>query len=213
MAEAKRVTHARKVYVYEDDTTGRSAKPNWKTLRFELIKPEKDAEGNLVVCDTVDIPRDTFLPEILDCGAGHGLMQKIGDDLAGLATKAKADQFSPDPETGFAEYIKQRIADMLDNFAAGVWITESEGKSGANVTILLDAMMRAFSDSGMELSEEQVAGIREKLKDEKYRSDAQAMPAVKAYVEEIKLERAKERAKAAKEAAKDAGASDMSALI
>lgn len=204
-----RVTHVRKVYVYEDGAEGRSAKPGWKKLRFEMLAPNKDDDGNFVVVDTREITPDMFDGEIVHCAAGHGLSQKIGDDLAGIDKKAANDGASFDPETGYAAYIGQRIDDMVDNLKNGVWVAEGEGSTGGgNVTILFEAIMRAFEEAGVDVSEEQKAGIREKLKDEQFRKNARARADVAMHVAEITAERAAARAKAAAEKAAEASDED-----
>lgn len=215
MAE-KKTALVRKVYTYADDTTGRSAKPGWKVLTFELLSPHRDAEENLVVLDRVEVSRDMFPAEILECAIGHGLSQKIGDDLSGIATKAAKEEppFVADPERGFVEYAYDRIAAMVDNLKGGVWVEEGEGSTGAsNVTILFEAIVHVLKASGKELTESDLAAVREKLKNKDYREGAKARPDVAAQVAAIQLERAKARHDAAKAKAKAEAPADMSELI
>ena len=74
----------------------------------------------------------------------------------------------------------------------------------------------AFAKAGHELTEEQIAGIRQKVKDEDYRKEAKARPDVNSEVQRITAERAQARAaeaaKKAAEAAQD-GESDLGDLL
>ncbi len=215
MATDKRITHVRKVYEYDDGSEGRSAKPNWTALRFEALAPEKDAEDNFIVLDQRRITReDAQKWETSDCAMGHGYSQKVGDDLAGLPKKAKEDGASFDDERGYADYAMERVDAMLDNFANGIWVTESEGGSGAgSVTILFTAICKAYENGGAPLDEEAQATIRQKLKDEEFRKNAAEVAEVKAVMEEIKAERAAERAKKAREAAQGGDGNGLAALM
>ena len=206
----------RKSYSHETGDNTRSAKPGWTAIVFEMVSPVKDADGKLVPIDSVTLERGLFSAEIMDCAAGHGLMQKIGDDMAGLEKKAKEDGAIFDAKLGYSEYIKARIRDMMENFTAGFWVEESEsGAGGGNITILIEAVKRALAAGGVDMTPEQTAGLIEKLKDETYRSSLRARPDVKEHMTRIVAERAAERAsaaaKAAKAAAKDSGA-DVPAL-
>lgn len=214
MAEGKRITHVRKVYGYDDGSEGRSAKPNWTSLRFEMLAPEKDADDNFIVVDTRTINRDSAEKwDVAACALGHGYSQKIGDDLAGLAKKAKDDGATFDDERGYADYIAERIDAMLDTFQNGVWVSEAEGGSGAaQVTILFQALLEAYKNGGQELDESQQATLREKLKNEDFRKSAGDVPEVKAAMENIKAARAAERAQKAAAAAKGAK-TDLGSLL
>lgn len=211
---AMKMQHMRKVYTYEDGSTGQSAKPGWTKLTFNLYGSEKDENDKPIVVDSFDVSKADLPDAIKDCAIGHGVSQKMGDDQAGIATKAKAENVEPDPKTGYAGFIKGRLSDMMDNFANGVWVAEGEGSSGGgNVTILFEAIVSAFGDAGQELTDEQKATVRAKLQDEDYRKSARARPDVGMHVARITAERAAERAKAARKAAKDAGTSDMGDLL
>lgn len=210
----KRITHARKVYEYADGTEGRSAKPNWTALRIECLAPTKDKDDNFVVLETRRITReDADSWDVAPCAMGHGYSQKLGDDLAGIAKKAKDDGAAFDKVRGYADYIAERLDAMIDNFRAGVWVSESEGGGAASVTILFTAIVEAYADQDNALSDEKIAQLRERLKDEEYRKTASEVPEVKAKIEKIKADRAVERAKkAAEAAAKDGGAKPLSLL-
>lgn len=208
---AERTSILRKVYVYSDGSEGRSAKAGWTGLRFELLAPTKDAEGKPVVLDSITVEPGMFPKETLECAIGHGFAQKIGDDLAGIATKAGKEEppVGEDPVRGFVDYAKDRIESMIENLKAGVWVEEGEGSTGAaNVTILFEAIKAAKEKAGAAFDE---AATRKNLQDADYRKKASAVPAVKAEVERIKLERQTARAKEASKAAKES-AGDLEAI-
>lgn len=215
---ATRTQLVRKVYVHEDGEEGRSAKPESKSLRFEFLAPQKDENDNPVVLDTRTIDLDAFIkeqPGIAHCAFGHGLSQKLGDGLAGIAGKAAKDDVSEDKERGFVDYALSLFDDALDNLQNGVWVAEGEGSSGSgNVTVLFEAIVAAFAKAGTDLTDEQRASVRGKLKDEQYRKDAKARSDVAAEVARITAERAAERAKkAAAKAKADKPEDDLSSLV
>lgn len=211
---ATKMQHLRKKYVYENGESGRSAKPNWVKLVFELLGPKTDDDEPAPVVDTIEIERSEIGEDIVACAIGHGISQKLGDDLAGIAKKAKAEGVSPDETRGYADFILERLNAMLENFAAGVWVAEGESASGAgSVTILLEAIVAAFKASGTELTEEQIAGVRLNLKDEAWRNQVKARADVAAQVEIIKAARAAERAKKAQEKAAAAETDDLASLV
>ena len=146
---ATKLQHLRKVYVYDNGETGRSAKPNWQELRFELLGPKGDGDEAAPVVDTFAVERASLTDDIVACAIGHGVSQKMGDAIAGIAKKAKADGVEYDPKTGLSAYIKELLSDMADNFAQGVWVAEGESASGGgSVTILLEAIIAAFANAG-----------------------------------------------------------------
>lgn len=201
-----RVALVRKSYEYADGETGRSAKPGWQNLIFEFLAPEKDENANPVVLETREISRDEIPDEIADCALGHGLSQKLGDNLAGIAGKAAKEEppVKADDERGFVDYALELFDDMWSDLEKGVWVAEGEGgKRGASVTILLEAIVAAFADAGKELDEDAVANIAAGLKDEKTRNAAKESPDVAKHMARIAAERAAARAeKAAKNAEK-----------
>lgn len=211
---ATKMSHVRKVYEFENGERGRSAKPDWTALHFELLGTGKDADGKAVVVDTVTVERSGIVDDIAACAVGHGLSQKLGDDLSGIAKKADADGASFDETNGFAAYIRERLEAMLDNFSNGVWVAEGEGATGSgNVTILLEAMVRVFEAAGKDLSDEQLATIRNNLKDEDYRKGVKARPDVDKHVKAIQLERAQARLAAAENAAENADTGGLDDLL
>lgn len=212
---------SRKVYVLADGTTSNRAKPNWSSLRFELFGANKDAEGKNVVVDTVDIPQDVFSAEIMACAAGHGLMQKIGDNMAGIEGQAKKDMEAGvseavfDPQKGYAAYARYLIEGMVDNLKAGAWVEEGEASGGAgNVTILLEATVAAYADQGKILTDAHKKELVAKFEDKAARDATRKIPAIAAHIARIVAERAAERAKKAQEAlAKAQGEGDGAAAV
>ncbi len=214
MAERK-TTLVRKSYRFDDGTTGRSAKPTWKDLVFEILAPTKDENDNAVVLETISVARDQFPADLLVCAMGHGLSQKIGDDLAGIASKAAKEEppFQPDPVRGYADYAYDRIAAMVENLVAGVWVEEGEGSSSAtSVTILFEAIERVLVKAGKDITDANRAERREKLKDKTFRESVAKRPDVAEQVAAIKFERAQERHLAAQAKAAEAGAPSLDDL-
>jgi len=203
----------RAVYVYADGSEGRSAKPDAKALRFEFLAPEKDAEDNAVVLETRTIDLEEFAREhagMQHCSSAHGLRQKLGDNLAGIAGKAAKEEVDADPVRGFVDFALEIFDDSWDNILNDVWVAEGEGSSGgSNVTILLTAISRVLEAHGKEFTVEE---LRKKLQDADYRTKAKANPAVALEVRKIEQERAAARlAKAEEKAA--AATTDADDLI
>lgn len=211
---ATKLQHLRKKYVYDDGKSGRSAKPNWVKLVFELLGPKGEGEESAPVVDTFEVERSALTEDIVSCAIGHGISQKMGDDLAGLPKKAKADGVEYDEKKGFSEYIAERLEDMVDNFAAGVWVAEGESASGSgSVTILLEAIVGAFAKVDTALTEEQIAGIRDNLKSEDWRNQVKERADVKAEIARITAERAAQRAQKAQAKLAEEGVGDLDALL
>ena len=213
---ATKMQRMRKSYRYANGETGRSAKADWTHLVFEILGvPTKDENDKNVypVVDTVEIPRGEIVAETQACAMGHGIMQKVGDTIADVVRVAAKDGVTEDPKTGFASLILETISDQIDNIKAGVWIEEREGSGSQSVTLLFEAVVAAFSKAGTELTDEQSAGIREKLKDEEYRKKAKARADVAAEFARLQAERAAERAKTAAKKAKDADTGDLADLM
>lgn len=203
---ATRNAISRKSYRYQDGTTSRSAKAGWTALVFELFDG-RDAEGKGIVAGTIEFPKAELGSEVLECAMGHGLSQKLGDELAGIeAKRTKAAENGEAFETA-AEFASYLLTNMWDNLKSGVWVEEGEGGGAAgNVTLLFEAILAAFEKAGKPISEDKHPTLRKHLEDKTYRDDARSNPHVKAELSRIVAERAAERAKAAKAAAKTAAA-------
>lgn len=212
---ATKLQHLRKKYVYDNGEEGRSAKPNWVKLVFECLGPKGEDDETAPVVETYTVERDKLSDDIMACAFGHGISQKMGDDIAGIAKKAKAENVEYDETRGYADFIVERLTAMAENFAAGVWVAEGESASGSgSVTILLEAIVRAFGKAGTELSEDQIAGVRANLKNTEWRDAVKARADVAAEVAAINAERAAQRAAKAQEKLANAeGQSDLASLI
>lgn len=195
---------ARKVYVHADGTEGRSAKPGWTALRFDLFGAEKDADGKPVVVSSVTVDPASIPAEMRECAFGHGMSQKLGDSLAGLEKSAKDDGASFDATRGWADYATDLLTGVLEDIQSGVWVAESEGGSGGSVGILAEAIFAVLRDNGQEPDEAAQAAIRKSLQDEAQRKKMQGRADVKAHLTRIQAEKAQERAKKARAAAKEA---------
>lgn len=210
---SERTALLRKVYTYSDGETGRSVKPGATKLTFQFLAPEKDADDNVVVLETRDIDIAEFIAsnaEMAFCATAHGLSQKLGDDLAGIAKKAAKDEVDPDKDRGYVDYATQRFDDMLDDILNGVWVAESEGTGAAKTTMLFTAICNVLTAAGREFDE---ADIRTKLKDEEYRKNAKSNPQVASELRELERIRAEERAKKAAEKAAESGESGLDDLV
>ena len=157
---------------------------------------------------------DDFTDDMMDCAIGHGFMQKIGDDMAGIDKKALIDGISFDTKTGFSEYIADRISDMVENFTANVWVAEGEGATGgSNITILSQAIFATFAAAKQELDDDAKAKVMVRLQDEDYRKKAKLRPDIASHVAKITAYRAAERADAAAKKAKGTTAADLKDLL
>lgn len=203
---ARAPMHTRKSFVNADGETSRSAKPDTTALRFEFLNPPKDGEDARTVASVLNVTLDNIPDNVRHCAMFYGLSQKLGDSYSGAAKMAEALDMVGQYESAIAKVI---VTDTLDDFANGVWVEERESASGTgNVTILLEAITKAFADAGKEAP----ADLKAKLADADYRKKARELPAVAAHVRAIELERAQARAKAAKAAAKQAGDAGLEGL-
>lgn len=211
---ATRTTLMRKVYVYDNGETGRSAKPNWTELRFEFLAPQKDENDNAVVLETISVTPDQFSNAIKHCALGHGISQKIGDTIAGIAKKAEKENISPDAERGYVDFAISMVEEALSDLGEDVWVSESEGGNGnAGVTLLFEAVLAAYEANGKPVAEDARPALAAKLKDEATRKALRENPSVAAELAKIKAERAAERAKKAKAAAKGADGNSLDKLL
>jgi len=210
----QRTTHVRKWYEHQDGNRSRSAKPGWTALVFECVAPTKTEDGKFITVEEIRFPREEFPADILDCAAGHGLMQKYGDDLAGLADKADKDNAEFDAKRGYADYIRDRLSDMHADAKNGIWVEEGEGSSGGgNVTMLMEAILRTFAAAGVEVTAAQADALRGKLKETEYREKMRKRTDVARHLADIVAERAEERRMLAAKAAKAASEEFIASLL
>jgi hypothetical protein len=176
---------AKRVYVNEDGTETRGARPTTKAARMEFSNGE-----------TLELPGVGDLPGAIQAACfWHGLTAKVGDRFA----SAKGD----------AEAAYDAAAAMVERLVAGEWVKEGEG-AGPRITLLVEAIVAAKAAAGQDADE---AAIAAKLKDNKeLRDGALANPAIKAEYEKIRAARAAAKAKEAAKAAKDADAGDLAAF-
>lgn len=209
---AERMKVLRKVYVHNDGSEGRSVKPESETLRFDFFGAETDDDDNAVVAQSFPINLREFSQnvEMAFCAMAHGLSQKLGDAVAGIAKKAAKDGVDPDPKTGYADYALEMVSDLFDDIANGVWVAEGEGGDGvARVSMWAQAIFNVKVAAGQEAD---LAEIKAKLKGEEYRDTAKKVPQVLAEYRKLEKERADERAAKAAEAAAKAGDAGLDAL-
>jgi len=209
----------RKMFVNADGTTSRSADKGWSAMRIELFNAAKDDKGNFVVAETLDFEKAKLVDAMVDAAAGYGLSQKLGDSVSGIVTQAEKEGFIPDSVTGYASKIKAILMEGWEDICNGFWTEEKEAGEGGggSVTIIMQAVVAAFSKAGLDMTDTKLVALREKLGTKEGREAFMKRPDVKAEVAAIKLERATAAAKAAADAAAKAadvgGASDLGDML
>ncbi len=207
----------RKVFVNADGTTSKSADKGWIALRFDLFNVAKDDKDQFVVCDSFEVKKEDLPALMFDAAVGYGLSQKMGDSVAGIVKYAEKPEigFKPDTITGYATLIRTMLSELWEDIRNGFWTDEKEGgDGGASITILLAAILRAFSSSGIILTEAQAEGIKAKLATKEGREAFAARKDVKVHVAAIKAERAAEAAAKALAAMGEGEApTDLAALL
>lgn len=212
---ATKISHMRKRYELPDGSLVRSAVPQWVAMVFELLGP-KGADDKAPVVDTFRIPRDEVglgegASDHAACAVGHGLFQKLGDQFSGIA----GEGHEYDPKRGYADVILTGLEEMWADIRNGFWIEErASGEKGQSITMLLAAALKALENAGKPTDDDVKAKLTAALKTTEGRASWSKVPAVKAILEEMKLEKAKERAaKAAAAAAAAAGEPDFDAML
>jgi hypothetical protein len=206
----------RKFYVGPNGVVSRKPIADWTAVRFEYLAPTKDADGNAIVVTSTDFPRADLSEDMVSMLAAFGIFHKVGDDLAGIAEKAKAAGVAEHKKHGFALYAQERGQDLWAQLRDGVWLESSTDAVGGNLLFL--AIARAKEEAkGAELTMEDRQKIANMLSDE---ATAKALAAdldVKIYMETIKQEKAEaRRRKLMEEAAAEgrpAGESALSKLL
>lgn len=112
-----RESKAKKVYIYEDGTEGRSAKPEATALQFRF------ENGNVV-----EVKADQFPETILKCAAMHGIAQKVGDTY----NDAKS-----------IDDAQEECEKMIERLQDGIWVTEKKA-SGPRIGVLVEALARVL---------------------------------------------------------------------
>lgn len=210
---ATRNSILRKLYVYPDGSTSRSAKPGWASVRFDVFSgftPGATAEDKPtpVVGKSIGFSREDA-SRVMDCAFGHGLMQKIGDEIAGWQKKAEKASAKAD-----WNFVVGLIEDMIDTLTSGVWVEEGEGSSAGNVTLLFQALVAAYEEAlGRPLTDEGKAAMLGKLSEKAEREAAKAIPQVAKHLARLTAERAAARAEEAAKASEGSGAEKLSAFL
>lgn len=172
---AKKSKIANRVYITPDGES-RNAQANTKELQFRF------ADNSVL-----SLVLDKFPENIRHCLAWHGLSQKIGDSFAA----AKGDVAAAF-ETASA---------TLEVLLGGTWIEQGDSV-GAAPSLIVEAIVRALTNSGEVVDETRENAIREKAKDKTVREGALKDPQIAAAYAAIKAERAADRAKELAKAAK-----------
>ena len=167
----------KKVYF---DSTATNPK---ETEKRSWFKGADTLELRFMNDDVIAVKLGDFNQDVVTAAAFHGFSQKLGDTFAGKKDVEEAAEVT---------------AALFERLQEGVWIAERES-AGPRTSVLLEAVMAAFTAAGQEVDEDT---MREKIKglETDARKALQADPAVSAQYDRIKAERA--AAKAAKSAAK-----------
>lgn len=170
---------------YADGSTGKTVRADAVSIEFDFLGTEQKR-----VIDLTKIPESSRL-----CAFVFGVRQK------GQNTYANAK------EEGIETKLEQ-FDTVVELLMAGNWVQEGE-KTGPRLTVILEAVVAAKLNAGLEMGDDAVADLREKLKDKTFRDGVKANLDVKAEMERISSERSAARAKKAKDKAKG---SDLDAL-
>jgi len=161
---AKRAEVCKKVYILEDDTEARSASD--KVVRQEF----RFANGAVHSIGIADFPE-----YVRGCALLHGFSQKLGDKFAG----AKGD----------ANAAEQVFLSQLEQLQVGNWVTKA-GAGLPRITIVLEAIIRAYKAKGDPMSAERIAKAKEDLKDREILEGAKDDEPIAAQIKVINREHA-----------------------
>ena len=150
------------------------------------------ASNDAVECDAHKLyPMYDEFNEIQRRGVGHFLNAKCGDSAA-------------DPS---APAIPQ-ITKTWENLQNAIWAERAMGEGSVRITDLAKAIANVMTAAGKETEEKEVAAAMADWDDEKkksYRDD----PRVKAELEKIRAQRARDRAREADKAAKEGDLAEL----
>ena len=189
MADEKRESICKKVYIDPAADAGESSKPSPTTEALEF----RFSNG-----EVVRVTLDEIGPSCRDACSWHGVSQKLGDSYAdkkGTPIDERIESF----ET------------VLERLQSDDWVRPGEGP-GTRPSLVADAVRAALIADGEEVSDERYAAIREKVKGAENRKGALANVKIKAHYERLALERQAARSAAAMEAAEaseDVGLGDF----
>lgn len=189
---ATRQRRASKYYLNAEGERSTTSIADWSGLGFDIFDPDgkRDKEDKPIVVDTVTLDRAKFPDAVIAMAAGHGILQKIGDEYSS-AKSAEMD-------------IVEVINTMAERLQSGEWNTPRGAGSGPRPSMVMEAVKRALVQAGE--PEDKAATIAAAATDsDEKRKAALADAGIKAIFETVKLEKQKERAQAAAKAAKESG--------
>ena len=172
---AKRAEVCKKVYIDKDGTESRSAHSGVVAQEFRFAN---DSTHRVVF---EDLPED-----IQFCAGRHGVSQKLGDEFSG----AKGDP----------NIAEQDFLSMLEQLQAGNWLVGSV-KGLPQISMVLEAIIRAYKAKGDPMNDERIAAARESLKDKEVLEGAKDDEPIAAQITTIRRERDEAREAAAHEKA------------
>ncbi len=162
---------------YDDGDTGKVVRADAATLQFTFNETDE-----VRTIDLTKIPEASRL-----CAFVFGIRQKLQNTYASAAKE------------GIVAGIEQ-FDSVLELLMAGNWVQEGE-KTGPRLTVILEAVIAAKANAGVEMTEKAVATLREKLKDKDFRDGVKANEFVEVEMKRIERERAEAREDAAREKA------------
>lgn len=175
MAENKKSSVCKKVYVDANGEETRSVTPDTVELQFRF------ENGNTHKRKPSDYPK-----EIEHCLAFFGVSEKDGNAYAG--------------SKGDPDVAEELFLSMDEQLMGGTWVEKAE--AGPRPSLIADAIIAALVSAGQKVDDTRATAIREKVKDKDTREGALKDPVIKAEYEAIKAKRAAERAKDAAKKAK-----------
>ena len=134
----------------------------------------------------------------------YGDFNDVQKQLVLHAINAKVGDSAADP----SEPAIPQIAKTSENLSNGVWAERASGDGAVRITDLAKSIANVMTAAGNETEEKQVAAAMADWDDDKkkaYRDD----PRVKAEMEKIRAQRARDRAKEADKAAKDGNLAEL----
>lgn len=184
MADEKRDSICKKVYIDPTADGGESSKPSPTTEALEF----RFSDGTVY-----RVTLDEIGPNCQTAFSWHGLSQKLGDSYA--------DKKGTDIESRLESF-----GTVLERLQADDWVRPGEGP-GTRPSLVADAVRAALLADGEDVSDERYAAIREKVKGADNRKGALANVKIKAHYERIAAER--QTARAAKAAEDAFGSEDV----
>lgn len=167
----KRADVCKKVYLDKDGNESRSAHPGVVAQEFRFANDQ-----------THRVLFEELPENIQFCAGRHGLFQKLGDEYS----NAKGD----------ANVAENDFLSLLEQLQAGNWVTQ-KGAGVPRISIVLEAIIRAYAAKGDPMDETRIAAARESLKDQDVLNGAKDDEPIAAQITIINRERAEAREAAA----------------